>query len=147
MVYASANGRLPRTCLFVLNDADEAGYFYHDLTQLLGNSHVLFFPSAYRRQVKYCQKDAANEILRTEVLSRVKEQEASHDDSNSTLYVVTCPEAMAELVVTNKHLDDRTLMLRVWRGERRVGDREDDALIRFPGGGLCLRTGTVCRAR
>lgn len=117
MVFASANGRLPRTCLFVLNDADEAGYFYHDLTQLLGNSHVLFFPSAYRRQVKYCQKDAANEILRTEVLSRVKEQEASHDDSNSTLYVVTCPEAMAELVVTNKHLDDRTLMLRV--GEER----------------------------
>lgn len=117
MVFASANGRLPRTCLFVLNDADEAGYFYHDLTQLLGNLHVLFFPSAYRRQVKYCQKDAANEILRTEVLSRVKEQEASHDDSNSTLYVVTCPEAMAELVVTNKHLDDRTLMLRV--GEER----------------------------
>lgn len=117
MVFASANGRLPHTCLFVLNDADEAGYFYHDLTQLLGNSHVLFFPSAYRRQVKYCQKDAANEILRTEVLSRVKEQEASHDDSNSTLYVVTCPEAMAELVVTNKHLDDRTLMLRV--GEER----------------------------
>ena len=47
----------------------------------------------------------------------MKEQEASHDDSNSTLYVVTCPEAMAELVVTNKHLDDRTLMLRV--GEER----------------------------
>ena len=31
----------------------------------------------------------------------------------SSLYVVTCPEAMSELVVSNKHLDDRTLPLRV----------------------------------
>ena len=62
--------------LFILNDADEAGYFYHDLTQMLvGEEHkrgnVLFFPSSYKRKVKYGQKDAGNEILRTEVLAKL----------------------------------------------------------------------------
>ena len=54
------------TAVFVLQDNDEAGYFYHDLTQILGTDNVLFYPSSYRRAVKYGQRDAANEILRPE---------------------------------------------------------------------------------
>ena len=46
--------------VFVLQDADEAGYFYHDLTQIMGTGNVLFYPSSYRRAVKYGQRDAAN---------------------------------------------------------------------------------------
>ena len=55
------------TCplVFILGDMEEAGYFYHDLTQILGTEQVLFFPSSFRRAIKYGQKDAANEILRT----------------------------------------------------------------------------------
>ena len=69
------------TFLFVLNDVEEAGYFYHDLMQMMGEGsgtgtsdggRVLFFPSSYRRAVKYAQRDAANEILRTETLARLK---------------------------------------------------------------------------
>ncbi len=112
VVFASMSDKLHSMCLFVLNDAEEAGYFYHDLTQMLGNENVLFFPSAYRRQVKYGQRDAANEILRTEVLSRISNI-ISSEKNNTFLYVVTCPEAMSELVVSNKHLDDRTLPLKV----------------------------------
>ena len=37
---------LSSTRLFVMQDAEEAGYFYHDLVQLLGDSQVLFFPSS-----------------------------------------------------------------------------------------------------
>ena len=59
--------------LFVLNDLEEAGYFYHDLAQMLGESRVLFLPSAYKRAIKYGQKDPANEVLRTEVLTRLCE--------------------------------------------------------------------------
>ena len=55
--------------LFVLNDAEEAGYFYHDMVQVLDEQQVLFFPSSFRRAVKFGQRDAASEILRTEVLS------------------------------------------------------------------------------
>ena len=57
--------------LFLLDDAEEAGYFYHDLTQILGENQVFYFPSSYRRAIKFAQRDAANEILRTEVLSRI----------------------------------------------------------------------------
>ena len=57
--------------LFVLNDLEEAGYFYHDLTQVLGEGRVLFLPSSYKRAIKYGQKDSANEVLRTEVLTRL----------------------------------------------------------------------------
>ena len=57
--------------VFILGDLEEAGYFYHDLTQILGTEKVLFFPSSFRRSIKYGQKDAANEILRTEVRAAV----------------------------------------------------------------------------
>ena len=90
--------------LFILQDAEEAGYFYHDLTQQLGDSHVYFFPSSYKRAIKYGQKDPANEILRTEVLSALNAKTPS-------LYIVTHPEALAEMVVTRRQLDTRTVTL------------------------------------
>ena len=98
--------------LFILEDADEAGYFYHDLVQLLGDRQVLFFPSSYRRAVKYGQRDNASEILRTEVLSRLA--------TSPEVLIVTCPEAVAELVISKKQLSDRTLVLR--QGEAIVPD-------------------------
>lgn len=115
------------TAIFILQDNDEAGYFYHDLTQILGTDNVLFFPSSYRRAVKYGQRDAANEILRTETLSRlaaltsVDTQKASTgkdagkkaDDEAKALYVVTCPEALSELVVSKRRLDERTINIAV----------------------------------
>ena len=105
----------PLTAVFILQDNDEAGYFYHDLTQILGTDNVLFFPSSYRRAVKYGQRDAANEILRTETLSRLS---AAHTagkgkDNPGFLYVVTCPEALSELVVSKRNLDERTINIGV----------------------------------
>ena len=103
MLFAS----LIKTCrpqvLFILQDAEEAGYFYHDLTQLLGDNDVLFFPSSYRRAIKYAQRDAASEILRTEVLARLT--------SGAAGYIVTYPEALAEMVVSKKSFDARQLVL------------------------------------
>ena len=105
----------PLTAVFILQDNDEAGYFYHDLTQILGTDNVLFFPSSYRRAVKYGQRDAANEILRTETLSRLS---AAHTagkgkDNPGFLYVVSCPEALSELVVSKRNLDERTISIGV----------------------------------
>lgn len=105
----------PFTAVFILQDNDEAGYFYHDLTQILGTDNVLFFPSSYRRAVKYGQRDAANEILRTETLSRLS---AAHTagkgkDNPGFLYVVSCPEALSELVVSKRNLDERTISIGV----------------------------------
>ena len=94
-----------QTIVFILNDMEEAGYFYHDLTQINGEENVLFFPSSYRRAIKYGQKDAGNEILRTEVLSRIQK--------GDNVCIVTCPEAVAEKVVSSRELSNRTLKLEV----------------------------------
>lgn len=107
--FASLAKKLKRVVLFILQDADEAGYFYHDLTQILGDDNVLFYPSGYRRAVKYGQRDAASDILRTEVLSRLSRVSVS----SGSLYIVTSPSAVAELVVSKKRLDSRTLSLKV----------------------------------
>jgi transcription-repair coupling factor (superfamily II helicase) len=107
MVFASLVSKTKfSTTLFILQDAEEAGYFYHDLVQLLDDKQVLFFPSSYRRAIKYGQRDAANEILRTEVLARL----STHNIQRST-FIVTYPEAIVELVISKKQLDDRTLVL------------------------------------
>ena len=103
--FASLFERMSRTVLFILNDPDEAGYFYNDLSQMLGQQHTLFFPSSYRRAVKYGQRDAANEILRTEVLARLS--------AGDNVYIVTCPEALSELVAGRKVVDERMLTLEV----------------------------------
>ena len=93
------------TTVFILNDLEEAGYFYHDLTQINGEERVLFFPSSYRRAIKYGQKDAANEILRTEVLSRLQK--------GDPLAIVTYPDAIAEKVMSHGELTARTLKVSV----------------------------------
>ena len=95
---------------YILSDQEEAGYFYHDLTQIMGDEQVLFFPSSFRRAIKYGQKDAANEVLRTEVLSRLSKGNCKG------LCIVTYPDAVAEKVVSKEELKDNTISLH--KGER-----------------------------
>ena len=120
MLFASlASKRKSSTAVFILQDADEAGYFYHDLTQLLGKEQVLFFPSSYRRAIKYAQRDSANEILRTEVLAKLSANSprnatvSKREQPTANSLIVTYPEAIAELVVSKKQLDDRSVVLSV----------------------------------
>ena len=91
--------------VFVLDNLEEAGYFYHDIVQVNGEGQTMFFPSSYRRAIKYGQKDAANEILRTEVLGAF--------ERNEPVTVVTYPDALAEKVVSQKVLSDKTIALKV----------------------------------
>ena len=116
MLFGSIASKCAHPLIFVLQDAEEAGYFYHDLTQLLGDKNVLFFPSSYRRAVKYAQRDTASEILRTEVLAAISSLAGNHKVQSSKFkvqspYIVSYPEALAELVVSKKNLDERTLVL------------------------------------
>ena len=136
MVFAAAP-QVGSPFLFILDDEEQAGYFYHDLIQVLGDEKVLFFPSSYKRAVKYGQRDAGNEILRTEVLTKISsnsqvnlsvselngnvngngnsslENNSQFSIFNSQLYIVTYPQALAELVVTQNKLSEPTLSLQV----------------------------------
>ena len=106
ILFASVAEKHDKTLLFILQDNDESGYFYNDLAQLMGSESVAILPTSYRRSVKYAQRDAANEILRTEVLSRLSNDAGNDAGSNkSARMIVTYPEALAELVVSKAHID------------------------------------------
>lgn len=102
------NGGKP-CILIILNDQEEAAYFYHDMVQTMGDENVLYFPSAYRRAAKYGQKDDASEILRTEVLSRL----TTVEPGARTLVIVTSADALAEKVVSKSSLEDKSIRLNV----------------------------------
>jgi transcription-repair coupling factor (superfamily II helicase) len=104
MMTAALFHRHKGQCLCVLNDPDDAGYFYHDLMQLTGGEQVFFFPSAYRRAIKYGHADPANEILRTETLTVLNKPD-------TPFLIVTFPDALAEKVISNQTLQTHTLKI------------------------------------
>ena len=114
-----------RIFLCILNDEEQAGYFYHDLCQVGGEDSVLFFPSGYKRSIKYGQPDPANAILRTEVLSSVnrwldesvaKAESPQGNITEAGLFIVSYPEALAEKVAQSQEVQES--ILTVHKGER-----------------------------
>jgi transcription-repair coupling factor (superfamily II helicase) len=93
--------------LIIADDADDAGYLYHDLSRLCGEENVAILPSGYRRAIKYGQIDEPSRILRTEALGRLGA------DNCKLKYVITSPEALAECVATRDNLSEHTLHLAV----------------------------------
>lgn len=81
----------PGLQVVVLNDREEAAYFYNDLLALADGKKVCFLPSSYRRMIKEDEKDNDSVLVRTEVLSNIANGE--------TDTIVTYPEALAERVV------------------------------------------------
>lgn len=130
MLFATIAGKINRTILFVLNDNDEAGYFYNDLKTIIASesddsiARVLCLPSSYKRSVKYGQRDSANEILRTEVMAALG---AFDNKSRTSLFIVTEPSAIAELVVSKKRIDEQTISLRKG-GRKDIVDLEKQLL-------------------
>ena len=91
--------------LFILNDLEEAGYFYHDLAQISGEDNVLFFPSSYKRSVKYGNIDPANEVLRTEALTALQKKKKG-------LAIVSYTEAVMEKVISRQQLSANTITIK-----------------------------------
>ena len=109
MILCGLKQRAPEQTLFVvMNDAEEAGYFYHDMTQVCGEDKILFFPSSFRRALKYGHEDEANRILRTEVMSRLTGRRRGEG-----LTIITHPEALAEKVASQSDLEENTINIAV----------------------------------
>ena len=92
---------------FILADREEAAYFYNDLLNCMNESHVLFFPSSFKRSIQYGQTDNGQIIQRTHTLSRL------NDYSGGLLAIVTYPEALFEKVISNTNLNKSTLHISV----------------------------------
>jgi transcription-repair coupling factor (superfamily II helicase) len=106
--------------LWILNNKEEAAYFFNDLEVLLPNP-PLFFPASYRRPYSIEETDNANVLLRAEVLQKVKD--------TSRQLVVSYPEALFEQVLTTKALQSKTLTLK--KGDELSIDFVNETLFAF----------------
>lgn len=105
LFFAAFAERCAYPILFILEDADTAGYFHNDLKAL--GIEPFLLPSSYRRAVKYGQRDAGSEILRTETMAALSAEKTE----GKPLYIVTEPSALAERVVSKERLNDQTIRL------------------------------------
>lgn len=105
LFFAAFAERCPYPILFILEDVDTAGYFHNDLKAL--GIEPFLLPSSYRRAVKYGQRDAGSEILRTETMAALSAEKTE----GKPLYIVTEPSALAERVVSKERLNDQTIRL------------------------------------
>jgi len=104
LMVASLFKEQPNTHILVMNDADEAAYLYNDLKLMLAVDEVFFFPSSFKRAIKLSQLDAANEILRTEVLNRLA-------NNSSPCVIVTYPESLMQKVISSEGMKSKMLKM------------------------------------
>jgi len=106
---AQVFAQIKQTTLIILDDKEEAAYFFNDLNNLLEPDSAYLLPSSYKRSVQYNFFDNTAIIDRTEILNRLNSQ-------NPNIVIVTYPEALLEKVVTRKNLETNTLQLH--KGEK-----------------------------
>ena len=91
--------------ILLLNNREEAAYFYDDLNNLGFSENSLFFPSSYKRSVQYGQTEQENIVQRTEVLNNILLNEKPY-------LIITYPEAVVESVISQKGLESNTLQIK-----------------------------------
>ncbi|WP_167610926.1 transcription-repair coupling factor [Maribellus sediminis] len=89
----------------LLNDREEAAYFYDDLNNLGFDEDTLFFPASYKRSIQYDQPEQENVVQRTEVLNMLSKADKSY-------LIVSYPEALIEKVISNDSLESNTLQVK-----------------------------------
>ena len=105
--------KLNRPSLFILNDKEEAAYFFNDLSNILKPEQIYFFPSSYKRSVQYGQALSEAVIQRTDVLNLLPKL---HHNPSQNIAIVTYPDALFEKVVTVENLEKNTLFIK--KGEK-----------------------------
>ena len=106
MLVGQLRERINRPIIYIAKDKDEAGYAYNDLTQILGDEGIFFFPSSYKNGLKSQKTDGISEVLRTQTLNELSSAEGNP-------IVLTYAEAVAEKVVERKSLRSKIITLKV----------------------------------
>ncbi len=91
--------------LLLLDNADDALYLSNDLSLLLGEESVCYFPSPYRGGKHNQSDDNANEIQRTSTLNRLTTQ------TETPCIVVSYPEALIPSIITKQKFQEGVVRL------------------------------------
>lgn len=95
------------TQLLVCNDREEAAYLHNDLSNLLPEREILFFPASYKKHFDPEGLQSSHVLQRAEVLNQV-----NHNKKQGEL-IVTYPEALAEKVVNKFTITKNTIDIRL----------------------------------
>ncbi len=106
ILIANLFANLSDNFIILLNDREEAAYFFDDLNNLGFVSQTLFFPSSFKRSVQYGEPEQENIVQRTEVLNQLSLKE-------NPVIVITYPEAVIETVISVESLEKNTLRVKV----------------------------------
>jgi len=104
-IFSALHKSINRPLLIVLNDREEAAYFYDDLSLMIPNGKVHFYPSSYKRLAKQGQIEQENIVQRTEALNQIS--------SNPNCVIVSYPDALLEKVISSETLNLNTLKISV----------------------------------
>ena len=94
--------------VFVAEDRDAAAYLTNDFYELLDETRVCFFPSAYKRSAAYGAEDAQGVVQRTATMNALRSF-----DGKGYLVVCTWPEALAERVADAEALRQGSIRVKV----------------------------------
>lgn len=99
-----------KTFLFVLNNKEDAAYFFTDLLNFVPSDNLFFFPSSYKRSVQHGQVLSDALIQRTDTQKIIPQLVAN---PNRGAIIVTYPEALSEKVVSIDHFEKNSIKVSV----------------------------------
>nr|HMQ50405.1 transcription-repair coupling factor [Saprospiraceae bacterium]HMQ85888.1 transcription-repair coupling factor [Saprospiraceae bacterium] len=91
--------------LFIAKDKEEAAYLQNDLSLLIPQKTVHFFPDSFKRPLNFKELDSVNAQYRTETVNKI-----SHPTAKAEI-VVTYPEALFEMVLAPQELERKRIDL------------------------------------
>ncbi len=109
--------------LFVAAKKDDAAYIFNDLTNLLDEMRVLFFPDSFKRPTFFDELNNTQILQRSETVNKITSKNAPG------VVVVTYPEALFEKVVSPEVLEKNRLS--IVAGEKLDVDTMMEILVEF----------------
>ncbi len=111
-----------KNIIVLLNDREEAAYFFDDLNNLGLSANTLFFPASYKRSIQYGQPEQENILQRTEVLNKISV-------NKNPYIIISYPEALVETVISESGLKTNTLGIN--RGDKISTDFLNEFLYEY----------------
>ncbi len=119
---AATAEQVPGSHLFILEDKEQAAYFFNDLEEIYpDNKRILFFPASYKTPYEDETTDNANVVARGEVLEKL--------NKSNNLWIVTYPKALSEKVPTKLKLSANTF--KVEKGQEYSIDFLTELLLEY----------------
>jgi transcription-repair coupling factor (superfamily II helicase) len=91
--------------LVVLNDAEEAAYFYNSIESVTGAMDLFYFPSSYKTPHNFSVLNPSHVMLRTEALTKISM-------GGNKKILVTYPEALFEKVIMRNTLQQNIIQIK-----------------------------------